>query len=129
MQLNEIVAWSEDQDRGRWFELVDPVTGKPVGIRLKIVGPDSQTQRRATLKLADELADMADGDGMVSGEARETCRLKNLARCVTDWEILEDSSPVPFGFANVLRLLKAAQWVQVQVDALASDRAAHRVGS
>jgi len=25
--------------------------------------------------------------------------------------------------------LKAAQWVQVQVDALASDRAAHRVGS
>jgi hypothetical protein len=126
MQLNEIVAWSEDQNRGRWFELPDPVTGKPTGIRLKIVGPDSETQRRATLRLADDLADLADSDGLVSPEAREKARLNNLARCVVDWEILEDDSSVPFGFANVLRFLKAAQWVQVWVDAMASDRAAHR---
>lgn len=127
MQLDDIVAWSEDQNRGKWFELPDPVTGAPTGIRLKIVGPDSETQHRATLKLAEDLADMADADGIVSPESREKARLNNLARCVTDWQIREAGEPVPFGFANVLRFLKAAQWVQVWVDAMASDRAAHRV--
>jgi len=126
MQLNDILAFSEDQDRGRWFDLADPVTGEPTGIRLRIVGPDSATQARARLKLADELAELADAEGRVSAEAREKARLNNLARCVLGWEIAEDGAPVPFSQANVLRFLRAAQWVQLQVDGFASDRSAFR---
>ena len=47
MELNEIVADAADQDRGREFQLADPVTGQPTGIKLRIAGPDSATQARA----------------------------------------------------------------------------------
>lgn len=126
MELNDIRNMTADQDRGRWFDLHDPVDGKPTGIRLKIVGPDSETQRRGRLKLADDLADLADAEGRVPAAARESARIDNLAGCVTAWEITEDGQPVPFSHANVVRLLKAAAWVQAQVDAFAADRAAFR---
>lgn len=126
MQLNDILADSQDQDRGREFELVDPVTGKPTGIRLRIAGPDSATQNRARLRLSDDLAALADPNGQVSAELREKLRLKCLAACVLGWDIEEDGQPVPFNQGNVIRLLAAAAWVQAQVDDFASNRAAFR---
>ncbi len=122
MNLSDIANIAEDQDRGRWLDLLDPYDGKPVGIRLLIAGPDSMVQARARLKLADELAEMADDEGRVSAENRETARLRNLARCVIGWEASEDGQPVPFGFDAVLRLLKAGRWVQEQVDDFAGSR-------
>lgn len=126
MQLNDITAFSADQDRGRWFDLADPLNGKPTGIRLLIAGPDSDTQNRAQLHLADALADMVGDNGRVSAAAREGVRIDTLARCVLGWEIEEDGEPVPFNHANVVRFLKAAKWVQAQVDVWAGDRAAFR---
>lgn len=125
MQLNDILAFSADQDRGVWCDLPDPVDGKPTGIRLQIVGPDSATQARARLRLVDELAEAADDNGRVSAEARERARLNNLAACVVGWELQEAGKPVPFSTANVLRFLRAALWTQATVDALASDRRLH----
>lgn len=129
MQLNEIRSLSADQERGAWFDLADPVTGELTGIRLKIAGPDSETQNKARLRLADDLADMLDSEGRIDADAKERARIDCLARCVLAWEIEEDDQPVPFTHGNVVRLLKAGHWVQVQVDAFASDRAAHRGAS
>lgn len=126
MDLNDILSDAQDQDRGREFELMDPVTGHPTGIKLRIAGPDSATQARARLQLVDDLAEMADDDGRISAASREKARLNSLARCVLGWEITQDGEPVPFTHASVLRLLKAAMWVQSQVDGFASDRAAFR---
>lgn len=122
MLLSEIEHNAEDQDRGAWLDLADPWTGRPTGIRLRIAGPDSATQGRAQLALADELAAALDEAGRVSAEERETARLRCLARCVLAWEVTEEGKPVPFNFGNVLRLLRAAKWVQAQVDAFAADR-------
>lgn len=125
MQMNDILADAQDQDRGREFELHDPVTGQPTGIRLRIAGPDSATQNRARLQLSDDLAEMADPTGRVSAADREKLRIKCLAACVLGWEIEEEGQPVPFSQANVIRLLNAA-WVQAQVDDFASNRTASR---
>lgn len=126
MQLSDILADAQDQDRGRDFELADPVTGKPTGITLRIAGPDSATQTRARLQFSDELAEAMDAEGRVSSEAKDKARVNNLARCVLGWSITEDGQPVPFNHSNVVRLLKAALWVQAQVDSFAADRAAFR---
>lgn len=126
MQLNDILADAQDQDRGRDFDLLDPVTGKPTGITLRIAGPDSATQARARLQLVDDLAEMADDEGRISAASREKARLNSLARCVLGWDIKEDGQPVPFNHATVVRVLKSAHWLQAQVDAFASDRAAFR---
>ncbi len=129
MNLSDVANIAEDQDRGRWLDLLGPYDGKPVGIRLLIAGPDSTVQARARLKLADELADMADDEGRVSAEHRDTARLRNLARCVLAWEATEDGQPVPFSFDAVLRLLKAGRWVQEQVDDFAGSRRAFAKGA
>lgn len=125
MDLNDILGNVADQDRGKEFELADPVTGKPMGIIFRVAGPDSGVQHRARLALSDELAEMADADGRVTAEQREKARLNCLARCVLGWEIEEDGQPVPFNTKNVLRVLRV-HWVQAQVDGFASDRAAFR---
>lgn len=122
LTISQIEANAEDQDRGAWCDLVEPFRGERIGIRLLIAGPDSATQGAAQLKLADELAAELDEGGRVSAAAREAARLRCLARCIKDWEAEEDGKPVPFSFANVLRLLKAAKWVQAQADAFAGDR-------
>ena len=126
MQLDDIIADAQDQDRGREFELADPVTGTLTGIILRIAGPDSATQNRARLALADAMTDHADANGFVSAEVRERLRIECLAACVLGWTIQEDGKPIPFSQANVIRLLKSAVWVQAQVDSFAADRAAFR---
>ncbi|MEF2074361.1 hypothetical protein [Consotaella aegiceratis] len=125
MTLDDILANVADQDRGKEFELADPVTGAPTGIKLWIVGPDSDTANRARVALYDELAELSDSDGKVSAENREKARLNCLAKHVLRWEIVEGGQPLPFNTKNLLRLLRVP-WVQAQVDAFASDRAAHR---
>lgn len=125
MQLDDIISNVRDQDKGREFELVDPVEGTPTGIKLWIVGPDSETAHRARLALADELAEMADAEGRVTAEHRERARLNCLARHVLRWDVQEDGQPVPFNQKNLLRLLRV-HWVQEQVDSFAADRRAHR---
>lgn len=122
MQLSDIEADAQDQDRGREFELRHPETGDATGIKLRIVGPDSATQGRARLQMADDLAAAADDEGRVNAASREKARLNCLARCVVGWDVEEAGEPLPFNHANVLRLLKAATWVQAQVDAFAGDR-------
>jgi hypothetical protein len=125
MQLDDILADVADQERGAWLELLDPVTGVPTAIKLRIVGPDSDTQHRARLALTDELAEAAENDGRVSAERRERARLNCLAACVLGWEITEAGEAVSFSTKAVLRLLRV-QWVQQQVDAFAADRANFR---
>lgn len=126
MDLSELHAMAADQDKGRWFDLLDPVSGAATGIRVRVAGPDSATQQRAQLALVDELAEMAGPDGQVSAEHRERARINCLAACVLDWEISEDGAPLPFTHRNVVRLLTAGRWVQSQIDGFANDRAAFR---
>lgn len=121
MKFSDITGNATDQDKGRLLELADPFTGEPTGLKLWVVGPDSDTARRARLSLSDELADLADSDGWVTAEHRETARLHCLARHVLRWEVEEDGKPVPFTTANLLTLLRVP-WVQMQVDAFAGDR-------
>lgn len=124
LDLSAIRGNAADQERGRWFVLVHPVSGVETGIRLRIAGPDSATQRRAQLALADRLAELADDRGRVSAKDRETARQEALAASVLDWEALEAGEPVPFTTANVLRLIRVARWVEAQIDFFAGDRTA-----
>ncbi|WP_210162628.1 hypothetical protein [Cucumibacter marinus] len=120
--MNDVIGNAADQDKGREIELVDPFSGEPTGLKLWVVGPDSDTARRAALSLSDELIEMADIDGRVSADHREKARLRCLAKHVLRWEVSEDGKPVAFTATNVLTLLRVP-WVQEQVDAFAGDRA------
>lgn len=118
---SDITGNATDQDKGRELELVNPFTVEPTGLKFHVVGPDSETARRARLALSDELAALADADGRVTAEHREAARLNCLAKHVLRWDVTEGGHPVPFTTSNLLSLLRV-QWVQAQVDAFAGDR-------
>lgn len=124
MDLLDIAGNAADQERGREFELAHPVTGAPTGLRFRVAGPDSATQRAARLWLADELAALADAEGRVTAEQREKARIAALARCLLGWEIVEHGENLPFTHRNAVRVLGLATWLQAQVDAFAGDRRA-----
>lgn len=124
MGPSDILAQAEDQDRGKWFKVLHPVTGKPAGIELLVVGPDSRRTAEAQALMVDELAEAADDTGRVSGAARAVISSRALARCVLDWKAEEDGKPVPFSFAALVKLL-AVSWFRAQTDTFAADRAAH----
>ncbi|PZU23787.1 MAG: hypothetical protein DI589_05830 [Shinella sp.] len=122
MTLDDIQSNLADQDRGRWLTVVDPWEGNPVGLRLRIAGPDSQTQHRARIAMMDELADAADAEGKVSYELREKARVNCLARAVLDFEIAEAfAANLKFSHKAVVKLFGVA-WIQAQADAFAGDR-------
>lgn len=115
-----------DQDRGRWLDIVDPWDGKPIGLRLLMVGPDSDTQRRARVEMMDKLAEAADTEGKVSFETREKLRVFCLARCVLNWDIAASFGlDMQFGQAAVIKVLQFA-WLQQQADAFAGNRSHFR---
>lgn len=124
MDFTDIKNNIVDQDKGVEFDILDPISGKSTGIKFKLAGPDSVTQHKACLAMADELAELAGIDGRITAENREEVRINTLARCVLDWKIKEGKKAIPFNHANVVRVLKAGTWLQAQVDGFASDRQA-----
>jgi hypothetical protein len=124
MQLNDILSGVEDQERGRWFPLLHPVTGEATAVALLVAGPDSRVQANAMVAMTDELAEMADLEGRVSGKDRAEVHRRFLARCVLDWKATEAGEPIPFKFDRMMRLLGVA-WVKAQADAFAGNRAVY----
>jgi hypothetical protein len=123
MDLGDIITNSEAQDRGLWFDLPNPITGAATGIRLLIAGPDSRAQKRAQINMVDAMTEASDMDGRVSATDREKLRQSALAQAVLDWECSEGGNPVPFTHDAVLRLIRAARWVEAFIDTRAADRA------
>lgn len=122
MNLTQLLENVADQDKGAELNLPDPVTGEPTGMKLWLVGPDSDTARRAEIAMADDLAEMADDRGMVNGEQRAKARLQALARLVVRWEVADDDGPVAFNQKNLITLLRVS-WVRQTVEGFAADRA------
>lgn len=118
---SDILAQAEDQDRGRWFPLLHPVTGAPVGVSLLVTGPDSRKSAEVAALMVDDLAEAADDLGRVRGAARADIHRRALARRVLDWKAEEEGKAVPFSHAALLRLLVVG-WVNSQLDTFCAAR-------
>ncbi|NTH50925.1 hypothetical protein G6L09_08055 [Agrobacterium rhizogenes] len=121
MQLENVLAIVEDQNRGAVLELVDPFHGTPTGIRLTIAGPDSLHAQRARVLLADELTEAANSEGRVSGRDREDAVINSLCRLILAWELSDNGKPLALTHESSLKLVRVP-WVREQVDAFAGNR-------
>ncbi|QRY66543.1 hypothetical protein JVX98_19295 [Ensifer sp. PDNC004] len=119
--LDDILANVEDQDRGAEMQLRNPATGELTGLMLTLAGPDSLTQRRSRLQMADDLADLAQADGTITAEVRERVAIASLARCVLRWKVMQGGVELPCSHTHIIRVL-SVPWVREQVDAFAGDR-------
>lgn len=108
--LDDLVA---GQDRGAPLILKHPVTYEPMGVTLIVAGPDSDTARRARLKMQDEHFAFK---GRPSADEFDRMDVDRLARLVVSWTATRDGVAVPFTHTNVVKLLRDNQHVREQVE-------------
>lgn len=104
--LDDMVAY---QDRGSDLVIKHPVTGEPTDIVLTIVGPDSDTARRARLQMEDGLYSY---HGKPSAAELDRMYIEQLARLVCRGNLGEG---VKFSFSNVVKFLTEHHYARVQV--------------
>lgn len=120
MDLAHLDDLVEGQDRGAECAIVHPATGEEMPDLVFIVaGPDSDVQRRARLKLQDELLAYR---GRVPAEDQERLAIEQLARFVVGWRVKQDGQDVPFSHTNVVRILRKFRFIRDQVEAFAESR-------
>ncbi|MFZ5690545.1 MAG: hypothetical protein ACOY5F_04760 [Pseudomonadota bacterium] len=110
----------EDQDRGAEMTVVHPVTGEAMPDMVFIVaGPDSDIQRRARLRLSDDLLQYRHH---VPAHDRERFEIEFLARCVIGWRIRQGGREVEFSHSNVVKLITKHRYIRQQLQAFTEDR-------
>ncbi len=121
MQLDDLERVAAEQDEGRWRELLSPVDSKATGIKLKVAGPDSDRQRKASFRYQNALAE-ANRRGKVTAERADELYLDCLAEFVTDIEVTMEGKPVAYSKDTVLRVIRAGRWVRAQLEQFAQER-------
>jgi hypothetical protein len=124
-KINDLSAFDglkEAQENGIDVEIRDP-TGQPIGIAIKIAGPDSERQRKAIQALTNERLNNEDA-ATATAEDIERNALKILASSVISWTpIVLDGSDLPCTEENAIRLFSRFPFIREQVEKRAGKRA------
>ena len=116
--LDDLVA---GQDRGAELVIKHPTTGESLDIVFTVVGPDSDTARRARLQFQDELFAFK---GRPPAAELDRMEIDRRARCVVGWRMKRDGKDVPFTHSAVVKVLTGMQFVREQVEQFSQSRAA-----
>jgi hypothetical protein len=124
-KINDLSAFDglkEAQENGIDVEIKDP-TGRPIGVAIKIAGPDSERQRKAIQALTNERLNNEDA-ATATAEDIERNTLKILASSVISWTpIVLDGSDLPCTEENAIRLFSRFPFIREQVEKRAGKRA------
>lgn len=122
MDLSDLLNATKSQETGHEFDILDPVEGRPTGLKVTIAGPDSEIMRKARIDMEKEVGRATSSRGTLSPEARERLMTDFLFAVTLDWKIVEGGKPLPFNRENFDRLLSAGTWLRAQLDTFAGDR-------
>jgi hypothetical protein len=117
-----------DANAGAEIELHHPITGADLGIKVSVVGRDSDrfkeiqtAQNRKRMSKIQKFGMRA--SGMVGADA-DTDGIELLAACTTGWtNMVMGGREVPFTVANAAEIYTLHPWIKEQVDVAIADRA------
>jgi len=115
---------TDKADDGEWLELEHPKTGQPLGIRIKLLGVDSDVYQKQVRKNNDRR--FKKRRFKLTADEVEAENVELLVAVTKEWEnMIEHGQPVEFNAANVRRIYtdKKYSWIREQVDEFAGDRA------
>jgi len=110
-------------DDGEWLELEHPKTGAPTGIKIKLLGVDSDAYNKQSRKNQDRR--LKKRKFKVTSDELENENIELLVMITKEWEsMIENGQPVEFNVSNVRRIYgdKKYSWIREQVDEFAGDR-------
>ena len=104
MVISKLIA-ANKADEGNWLDI--KYEGKPLGMRMLLVGKDSQVYRRHYHEMmADIAASVKKGENSQDLTEKQLCRL--MAHCCIEWEGFEgdDKKLLQCTFENVLEVFE-----------------------
>lgn len=133
LDLSAFDAAIKRQEQGIEVDILGP-DDTPIGLKIKVAGPDSQRAQKAEEELTDELlAEMADdpaGGRKVRRRAKAADAMKRniryLARLTMGWEppvALDGKPPMAYSIENAEELYTRFRFIREQVDAAGGNRA------
>lgn len=127
LDLGLIFNAQGDQEAGTWFHLLHPLSGEPIGVRVKVAGPDSKIQNAARHEMEDAMIEATRRvskyrkEGIAPASEREEIAIKMLARCIVDIEAMEGGKPMRLSLENAEKIIRIGSWARAQIDAFAAD--------
>jgi uncharacterized protein YbcI len=108
-------------EEGVWMELEHPATNEPLGMKLKVLGVDSEQYQKALRKQQDRR--LKRGMRKVKSAELENEGIELLAQCVTEWEgFTYNKKELECNLENVRWFLKTYKWAKDQIDDFIGDR-------
>lgn len=122
MDLSDLLNATKSQEAGHEFDILDPVEGRPTGLKITVAGPDSEIMRKARADMEEEVNRATSSRGTLSPKARERLMTDFLFAVTLGWQVTEGGKSLPFNRENFDRLLSAGSWLRAQIDLFAGDR-------
>ncbi|MFM2129058.1 MAG: hypothetical protein RL477_604 [Pseudomonadota bacterium] len=123
VDLSAIEASIRRQDEGIVVDIMGPDGKTPLGLRIRVAGPDSARAVAAQDALTDELL-AAQNDGKPTAATYSARRVRWLAKLTLSWEgkVRFDGAEHEFSEAAAAALYERFPFVLNQIDRAAGDR-------
>lgn len=112
-------------EEGAELEVLDPVTGEPVGVYITLAGADSAVHRKAATNVSKRRLNGQKGfrNRGWDPEKMQEESIEILATCTLSWKgVLVDGAPLPCSRDNAIKMYTRFPWLREQVEAFISDR-------
>lgn len=112
------------QDEGITVDIVGMDGKSPLGLSIRVAGPDSERAQKAQEELADELIDQENLTRLKAKEAAQR-GIRYLARITMGWEpaVVLDGKELAYSPENAEKVYARFKFIREQVDRAAGNRA------
>lgn len=124
LDLSGLDAAIKRQDEGLDVEIKGLDGKTPLGLTIRVAGPDSQRAQQAQEALADEMLAKEDVSAKVSAREATERGIRYLARVTIDWEpaVKVDGEELSCSAKNAEKLYRKYRFIRDQVDRAAGNR-------
>jgi hypothetical protein len=120
--LNDLSGLSDAQEAGIDVSITHPKTGEPLGIVIKVVGPDSKKQAKARTAVLNDRVEKKIRKITADRLTEEATSM--VANSVLSWTGVEiDGAAVPFSVENAVMVFTRWPFIREQVQSVSDDRA------
>lgn len=123
MDLSQFDGLAQAQEEGVDVTIVHPKTGEDMGIKIRVVGPESKRQKRIRNMLVNDRL-VRNRNRRVTAAELDTDALKISASSILSWQGIEiNGKPFEYSEENSEYLLTNYPFIREQIDSAVSDRA------
>jgi hypothetical protein len=120
--LSSLSGLTPAQEEGQDIQITHPGTGEPLGITMKIAGPDSKRQKAATALIIAERTDMRLRKITAARLEEESNRI--AAASIISWSgVIENKETLEYSPSAALSLLTRYPFIREQIITQSGDRA------